>query len=1017
MMSACLRATTRGVWCVLLSMLGVVAIASCTEIVAPSRSPAYDGIPAIAGTSGDTIVVFPDSMRGWTFRDEATDSLCDAAQRCTLITSAEHAILGSGSAVLGADQASGARLLNRSFAGSPLRSLTALSVSFRPDSGTISSADAPVFRFEVDFDTLSHGGGSSAILTSIATNEQLTELRDNWRDLDASHAGWWLSHEGPVRERQMTIHPCVRSRPCTWDELRDRYPEMRIAQSSAIAVQVSAGTMRRYSIDRLQVGIDGRFSLYDFEREPPVRKVVYRVLADSGLIDNHPLADTLVTTGTTVEYGFTARPGHEEPIVFLDDSLVASSGRFVVRGPHRLIALSDTIITRIGLTPSERGLAQYLDILRNSDDKAEANQLLLEAILTREYLGTPADTVEKQFNAAYRAVFQLPRDSALVRQVDRGLQGWTFELSSWPNGYPKITKRRTSISLPAGQPPFAPASSSLRAPSSRMELPTATQSVATITGERTAGMKSEPTAVIYMNGIANSYPQELQAVFRLRELLRRASYVADGGTTVWWVYNKNEAAQLDEFNAQHPCLYEAQSAELPTFFKFLRWYARCEGQTVRFVDLVETFRAMQEIENGYKPSDSDVYLLRDEIKRAQDRSIHAIVVAHSEGTLLSSLAIGILRNKQGRSLAVGNSCVGMVGLAPLMRKSDVALDPFYAYGLIAEHDIVLNVNSASGWELFPTSMSRKLEEDPVSQALGTSLPGAAYTLWRESKVHAVLDGYMRDPVMRDVIRNRITLVHSECQVGKVDVAYDKEVVQNNEQFHARAIVTNEHDRPLYGRQNRILFNAITEQLDSITFRAVVPYHTGIGWAEVRDIWAQRPLAFPLVQRAPPGFTETNIGTWQEVAASNGDQICPCDNVAPTTAWDGESACGEASRTRVPGAGTSWVDYELVCSRIYRPASAPPDTLPSGVPVQTRYTWSFRYPGSDVISTQIDSVHVCGEERCVVDLWVDQFKPEWYSVVASSRPGQDGTMFLRAPASEPLVRPAGGTWRGVLRTRE
>ena len=78
----------------------VLLVIACRDLTAPDSSLNHAGSGKSLLNPSGTVVVYPDSMRGWVFYNDQTDAVCPAGSACRMVDGPATPPLGSGSAEL-----------------------------------------------------------------------------------------------------------------------------------------------------------------------------------------------------------------------------------------------------------------------------------------------------------------------------------------------------------------------------------------------------------------------------------------------------------------------------------------------------------------------------------------------------------------------------------------------------------------------------------------------------------------------------------------------------------------------------------------------------------------------------------------------------------------------------------------------------------------------------------------------------------------------------------------------------
>lgn len=260
-----------------LSTLGIaIAVLACRDLLAPLeqlRPPAASPYLNAAGR----IVVYPDSLHGWSFYNDQQDVACADSSVCRFVSGPGTVPLGSGSAELAVSATSeGKALVLADYKGVRLDQLTTLSYSTYRQTTNSGNNLAISLQLNVDFDLSDNATGYQGRLVYepylTASGQVVDSSWQNWN----TKAGKWWGTKNTVSKGGVTVsNPCVQSAPCTWSQLLAAFPNVGIHSTyGAVVLKAGSGWANfRGNVDSLAIGIDGSTTTFDFEATAPVSGV------------------------------------------------------------------------------------------------------------------------------------------------------------------------------------------------------------------------------------------------------------------------------------------------------------------------------------------------------------------------------------------------------------------------------------------------------------------------------------------------------------------------------------------------------------------------------------------------------------------------------------------------------------------------------------------------------------------------------------------------------------------------
>lgn len=956
--------------CSLLLVLSASALvaAACHDGAGPAEPvPSHAAARAVA-SAAPVVVVWPEELSGWSFEQEPRGVPCADPDRCRLVAGPGTPPIGDGSLMLAASRASGTAAQLHGLGGVRLDRLRALRYSTWHDSREAGENAVVAMEVDVDYDLAGPAQGDVGRLVFEPAPSAVRA--GEWQAWDARAGLWWSTRGAARAGAGPDGHPCVRSQPCTWAELLARFPRAGVAADGGVRLAARRGPASRTYVDSVVVGLDGTSTTYDFEAE--ARRQLYplaRLLGDGVLADRLP-ADSLFRAGSVVEYAFSSRPGRDTPVVILDDTIVLpAAGRLIMDAPHALHVSSDTVYSYATLTPMERTFADLTTRLLTSGDKVAAAQAIAEQLVAQLNGGMAPDLVARAVSVAQHVVIDPRRDSAALDVVDAALAGQDFHfqfdgpdrLSTWTSrGWPAWTDPASATRLVADG-----------ASGVRMPAPAGGTSKVRMS-DPTPESPRENTRVVYTNGVWTQYAEALSSATLLAKHVYAEPRFANFRTAVTLHYNPTRSEQMKRYDATHPCaaafVAGASFASVP---HGLVAYAACQG--VRFAtaitssDLVESIVARFQLELALPPTNDAVVGLARMVAAYRALGSHVLLVGHSEGVIVQAAAVQQLPALERHPLQVAPRCVAVLALAPPTQRQSYPLDEYHLKGLLAMQDIIRRTQP-TGWEDVDTPMSRVARDAMRDDPLLAPILGALFGL----EIHSVNTTYLSGNVAPMVLA-RLTTLHRECLPGSGELTLSAAVVPLQQTVTATATTWNQNNRELIGRPTQFGgMGYFFDQLDSTTFRAMVPYDGQLrAFANVTpglDLVA--PVRIPLLR---PDFAirDTPLSEWVAIGAQNGTDGTHSYRAEGTPApdpWDG-TAGSCTKQVRILGPFGAWVDFERRCNHIYTPVYDRADTLPTGRPI-VGATIHYTYANGSTGRATTFSYYCLGEQPCIASGYLE-----------------------------------------------
>ncbi len=485
----------------------------------------------------------------------------------------------------------------------------------------------------------------------------------------------------------------------------------------------------------------------------PVEPRVLSVLYGSGISGSVPAGDLAVAPGTRVRYGFAAKAGYRHLRVVIDGQMADDSGTITMDRAHWVTASADTVIV---LDATEQAVATRLrGVLTSATPRTEWRAYQSAVDQAGVAWG---DQAAGHFARIEAATIDPVRDLARLVRLDSALAGMETPIE-WP------------------------------ATGSALRMEPATGGVARSALSRAAFAQDsasgrEATHILLVNGI---YTNQLE--FEHSTTLLRLRLAEDplrfprSTTTLSHFYNSSlfnlsEAGRLAAVCAHALGVQSAlRGGQIREVLSVVPMYVACVIQLGRYSnDISEMLRWAHDALAGAAQQDYEV----DEMARLMQRNLfdarrHVLVIGHSEGSLLTQLAVQRLQRVYGFNELRSPQCVGTVSLAGV-GTANWPLSDRHARFVVANHDLVtmLPGNLANRRptvnDMGTLAFDAFLGE--LSQAAGGQLSGSvlltAVELVGGSQIHH-LDRYLQSPEMWAAISNGLDELYRTCAVGTVVV--------------------------------------------------------------------------------------------------------------------------------------------------------------------------------------------------------------------------------------------------------
>jgi hypothetical protein len=490
------------------------------------------------------------------------------------------------------------------------------------------------------------------------------------------------------------------------------------------------------------------------------------VRVEAGVVATGPTGDSAYAVGTAVPYAFSPAPGYEHLLVSLDDSLVPASGTVVMGRSHVLWAAADV---DVALPPASDPLVMELrSLLTAADPVATYQQILDDVRVLFDDVGP--DAADRQVRLAGLVAYDLIRDSAAIARVDSALALHEFVVgeseydgNGGGGGGGLIADRAPGGAARDAAPGRACASQ--RAP-------------------EMAG-SPEPTRVLYVNGILTTPGEAYRTANALRCAMLRTGQIATSRILVRIFYNRTWSRQLPEdARANVWCVaagvrWATLWSPLARVLAFGRCTAAAATIAIRTTDYIEALRQYTDVLANAPVAEPDADSLARYMAGVREREgQHVIVVAHSQGNLLTQQALGVLSARDQYAPRRDSLCIAAVAVAA-PTSSNWPLPPDLLTGvqtpgdllsLLTHHNHFPTVTTpySDSTEAMVAELQRRIASARDRQErLALTEQLAVVRMVRGERLHSMDRTYLGDQPTRDAITGAVIHLHRQCTIGGI----------------------------------------------------------------------------------------------------------------------------------------------------------------------------------------------------------------------------------------------------------
>jgi hypothetical protein len=508
-----------------------------------------------------------------------------------------------------------------------------------PDSGGV-AATSIALTFTVDYDVTDTSTDASALVYY----PEFTGSAGNWESVDAmTGAHWTASQTASKRGGVSVANPCQNATKCTWSQILSVFPNAGISATAGNVYFVSGrgpvgSQYRNNNVDKFTLGIGGINTTFDFEAGP--RKHL-AVLVDSGVTGSPSARDSLMGYDEPVAYSYHAPAGGILK-VYLDTLAVADSGVFTMSQARSLIV---SVRPDTALRSGDMAVYNSIRALLVAGNPVVAYQSLLNTMAAVAY-ANDVEAGDSSINRSIIAAIDPVADSATLRHLDGVLAGHVFDYPPNLSSYSRLPRGRNRL-----------ADSRLKGGISR----------SSINGE----YAPDPAIFVVINGIYNNAVDAAGSTRKILRLIKAEKAFPDAALDadslvhrVSLFYNPTREDQSPDLTARDACISNSGFMR----YSGLGWVLGKACQTFMYYvhddDLLEARRQLMSIIANTPAHDSVTNALADSIAYWRAHGRHVVLVPHSQGNLVSSIAIKRLEQDNRLARNGDPTCISIAALAP-----------------------------------------------------------------------------------------------------------------------------------------------------------------------------------------------------------------------------------------------------------------------------------------------------------------------------------------------------------------
>lgn len=514
-----------------------------------------------------------------------------------------------------------------------------------------------------------------------------------------------------------------------------------------------------------------------------------------GVGGSPPSGERKIASGTSVPYRFAPDSGYTNVRVTIDGIYAPPAGVIRMDRDHTVLATADP---QISVDPRDAGLLRAARAVLRAADKPAAAQRLLDSLAAI----TDTTDIDARLERVELAAADPTLDASDIAAIDRALSGHIFLVGDGA-GIPDT--------LPPPTPPPGGGGPIIlfdrHAP-----LTTGAPRAATETdGWLNGGGNEEPMVIGYVNGILTTPLRALFASNHLMRLALGAQWRASVPFRVRLAYNSSADRGREKPTPEQRCA--AALAELEKRMGLLTqplFFARCAGIHLRSsasrsaqailnvaADAAEAAYQYGSVLAAAPPLLADTRRVADSLQVWRALGAHVVMVGHSQGNMMIQEGV---RTLDGRGLfhpASDSTCIGAVSLAAPV-STGWPLSDRHIRGLVGRGDPILALRTNH----FPRIATRVA--DSLDRAASRALAERDFIevirlrATAPFHLHDVVNGYLRDAVMRDHVQRALVESYWSCAVGTVRVVPQQVHLRPGDRTTLRAALIAGDGAPLDG---------------------------------------------------------------------------------------------------------------------------------------------------------------------------------------------------------------------------
>jgi hypothetical protein len=473
-----------------------------------------------------------------------------------------------------------------------------------------------------------------------------------------------------------------------------------------------------------------KFRIEQVAAEPADTTPRLAIRLDSGVIGSPAASDTVFPRGRRIHYRFDVAPGYENLLVMIDGHYVKARGTIIMDGTHSIYATADRIVP---LPPGGDTLLVKIRALLASSDPDAAFQDYIDSV-DRLYSQVGEEEADRRLAALQFLALDPARDEAALERLDSLLAGHTLAV-----------RQATGIALGT----VARASAARIGP-------------------------TNPTVVIYVNGILNTPLDAAQTTRKLQRIVNESQ--APNVTAVRAVYNRTLPRQITPAGRRaRLCMQDmTRSRNFLSDLSLDLRFSHCMGDFYYLYnfDLPECFRqVLQLIGVESFPPEADARVVADTVLHYMtEAKQNVILVPHSQGNLMVEQAVNLV-HADSRYGGGDGQCLSVASLAAPTSQGWSLTEGRDLYAFIINHDVLDALLKSNTFDHLDTPLSRQVDAElGFWRKAAAAFPGAGLiygikVVTLGLAIHSATESYMSDhsPESRGELRENLeTLATRNC---------------------------------------------------------------------------------------------------------------------------------------------------------------------------------------------------------------------------------------------------------------